>query len=293
MPSNLSYPLLNQRLVDAQGYLARPWQQFFEALAIRVGEARAMTNLELEARTSTTAATAASNAAAIADASVLEAFGAPPTPRPPVPVEQLFAPPPAPRQPLAVEQLFAPPPVPRPAVPVEWLFVPPPSRALPPVFEALFADDGPLARDLWARVGVLEGEEAAGSWTPTLAGAVTAGSHTYTTQAGFAWKRGQLVYATCRILLSAKDAAMAGNVEIRGLPYTSRSTANIIHTWTPSLWSQVTLTANYTSLAGYVNPSQTKIELVESGSAQTALALGSAAIAATTQLIGSVVYLAA
>lgn len=62
-----------------------------------------------------------------------------------------------------------------------------------------------------------------GAWTPTVYGSTTAGVQTYTAQhGGRYYKIGKLVYVQARIALSAKDAAMAGNVMISGLPFASR-----------------------------------------------------------------------
>jgi len=47
MPSNLSYPLYRQPLVDERGFVTRPWQQFLEFLFTRVGADQAFTNTEL------------------------------------------------------------------------------------------------------------------------------------------------------------------------------------------------------------------------------------------------------
>ena len=58
-----------------------------------------------------------------------------------------------------------------------------------------------------------------GTWTPVLSGDVTAGTNTYSIQAGSYHKIGSLVFASCTITLSAKDAAMSGNIYISGLPF--------------------------------------------------------------------------
>lgn len=62
-----------------------------------------------------------------------------------------------------------------------------------------------------------------GSWTPTIAGSTTAGSNTYTTQSGYYYKIGDLVYLTGYIKMSTKDAAMSGNARIAGLPFSVRA----------------------------------------------------------------------
>lgn len=62
-----------------------------------------------------------------------------------------------------------------------------------------------------------------GTWTPTLGGAGTLGANTYTTQNGKWTRFGDLVWATCQVVMSVKDAAMAGGVSIRGLPFAAKS----------------------------------------------------------------------
>jgi len=58
-----------------------------------------------------------------------------------------------------------------------------------------------------------------GNWTPTLYGSTTAGAHTYVTQAGTYIKINNKVTCFGMITLSAKDAAMSGDVRIGGLPF--------------------------------------------------------------------------
>lgn len=62
-----------------------------------------------------------------------------------------------------------------------------------------------------------------GTWTPVLAGATVAGSHTYANQGGTYVKFGNLVWATGIIALSAFDPATSGNMLITGLPFVSSS----------------------------------------------------------------------
>jgi len=58
-----------------------------------------------------------------------------------------------------------------------------------------------------------------GTWTTTLAGATTAGSHTYGTRTGQYLRIGPLVLVSYQITLTAKDGAMAGGLRITGLPF--------------------------------------------------------------------------
>jgi len=258
MPTNLSYPLLSQPLVDPRGYLARPWQQFFEALAIRVGADRAMTNLELEDETSANAATAASNAAAIQAERVVQAFVGPPR-----------------RE--RVEPPFVAPGLPRiaPAVP--------------------FASAHALAAHLWALVASVQASlvPTVSTWTPVLEGASTAGSHTYSQQVGYYWRLGRVVLATWRLTLTAKDAAMAGNVLVTGLPVAAVNVGTV--QWAASLTfvRAVNLSTGYTQVTGLVPPNTTQVQLFENGDNVNEQNIDAAAIASTTALGGTVTYLVA
>jgi len=60
-----------------------------------------------------------------------------------------------------------------------------------------------------------------GTWTPVMAGSSTAGSHTYSTQAGIYTRIGDTVIAAYSINISTKDGAMAGNIQITGLPFSA------------------------------------------------------------------------
>jgi hypothetical protein len=72
-----------------------------------------------------------------------------------------------------------------------------------------------------------------GSWTPTIIGSTTAGAHTYTLQIGRYRRVGGMCYASARVMLATKDAAMAGDVRIGGLPFTVAN--DLMHM--ASIWS--------------------------------------------------------
>jgi len=61
-----------------------------------------------------------------------------------------------------------------------------------------------------------------GTWTPVLEGETTAGSHTYSSQTGVYKKVGTMVWCFGKMLLLSKDAAMAGNIRISGIPFNSK-----------------------------------------------------------------------
>lgn len=58
-----------------------------------------------------------------------------------------------------------------------------------------------------------------GTWTPTLIGASTAGTQTYSVQIGRYIRVGDLVWVLGSITLSAKDGATSGALRISGLPF--------------------------------------------------------------------------
>lgn len=67
-----------------------------------------------------------------------------------------------------------------------------------------------------------------GTWTPTIYGLTTAGVNTYSIQVGEYQKVGNVVVLFFRVTLSAKDLAMAGTIQIGGLPFAiAHQTLNI------------------------------------------------------------------
>lgn len=66
-----------------------------------------------------------------------------------------------------------------------------------------------------------------GSWTPVIRGSTTAGTQTYSLQIGRYIKIANLVFYTCGVVMTAKDAATAGDLQLSGLPFTTRNLANL------------------------------------------------------------------
>ncbi len=58
-----------------------------------------------------------------------------------------------------------------------------------------------------------------GKWTPYIYGTTTAGTHTYSTQYGKYTKIGNVVHIQGVIFMTSKDATMAGEARIGGLPF--------------------------------------------------------------------------
>jgi hypothetical protein len=90
-----------------------------------------------------------------------------------------------------------------------------------------------------------------------------------------------MVIARCYVALSALDAALAGNLLIKGLPYASANIANS-HTSCSIDFQNVTFTANYNQLLAILYPNQTQIQLAQAGSGQAFAYLGQGNINAST-----------
>lgn len=110
-----------------------------------------------------------------------------------------------------------------------------------------------------------------GTFTPTLTGAITAGTTTYTTQAGFYTRIGNLVYCEGYIVITA--ATGTGNATIGGLPFIVKNQSGgatpgpclISGAWT---WPVLT-----TSIVALGLPNTTTFLIYCSGSAQTVLVM--------------------
>ena len=59
-----------------------------------------------------------------------------------------------------------------------------------------------------------------GTWTPIIGGTGGQSGQSYSGQAGYYTKIGRMVYAQCRVALSAKGT-ITGNVLLKGLPFTA------------------------------------------------------------------------
>ena len=122
-----------------------------------------------------------------------------------------------------------------------------------------------------------------GTFVPTIAGGTTAGSNTYSVQTGFYTKIGDRVFFNIDVALSSKDAAMAGNLKINGLPYTPNSTSNNNSAVALGRFDGINLSTNYTTLNAMVQ-SNGFLLVRECGDNVAALTVDVAAIAASTRL---------
>jgi Major tropism determinant N-terminal domain len=136
---------------------------------------------------------------------------------------------------------------------------------------------------------MLAGPYAFGTWTPTLAGAGTAGSPTYTIQSGSYERIGRLVVCRFTVAISALGG-MAGNVEIGGLPFAAASVSNDSGGGPATALAGVTFDSGYTQAALQVNPGNAYAGLVEHGSNKTTQAIAAANLAATSEIAAVLIY---
>jgi hypothetical protein len=135
---------------------------------------------------------------------------------------------------------------------------------------------------------------SSGTFTPTIAGSTTAGAHTYATQQGYYFKIGSLVFINLYVAMSAKDAAMAGNAQIHGLPFTTRNVSNEFPLGNV-IFRSVNLDAagGFYSTYGNILSNNTKIALGQQGDNVVQKNIVAADIAATTAVFLSAWYVAA
>lgn len=128
------------------------------------------------------------------------------------------------------------------------------------------------------------------TWTPVLKGSTTPGTHTYSNQVGYYRRIGSLVVAFFRIDLSSKDAAMAGDVLIGGLPYT-----NLSNNYASISWGEISaidFPTNYTNLgAAFAANTLDQITIRVIGDNQTVATLTASAISSSSRLRGAITYI--
>lgn len=118
----------------------------------------------------------------------------------------------------------------------------------------------------WCIYGATPSNEEEGVWTPTLQGTSTAGSHTAAGSTGKWSRRGDMVRLTGQIVITAKDASMAGNLQIGGVPFATDAVGNQVGTGAVTGFSGFTLPAGFSQL-GIVLLAGGTANLYRSGSA--------------------------
>lgn len=123
-----------------------------------------------------------------------------------------------------------------------------------------------------------------GTWTPTFAGSTTAGTQTYSQQTARYTKIGRLVFVECQMIMTAKDAATAGDLHVRTLPF---ATANVGTANFGSLavgLSKFDLSAGYTQVGLITVINTTSLQLTEMGDNVGGQGLNAAALLADSSL---------
>lgn len=130
---------------------------------------------------------------------------------------------------------------------------------------------------------------ATGTWTPTIRGDGTAGAVTYVRQSGYYFKIGALVYVSAWVQWSA-FAGATGNFEIAGLPFTVANLTNYEPQGPASNITGLTFTANYTYAGMQGTPNTTTALVVQNGSGQGAATIPVGSVAASGQVIFTLIY---
>lgn len=129
----------------------------------------------------------------------------------------------------------------------------------------------------------------ASAWTPTVVGATTAGSATYTVQVGSYEQIGRHVTVRFNVHTSAFSGA-AGALQINGLPLAAAATTNDYGVCSVVYKTGVTLDAGYQSLAGIIINGVSYINLVENGVSSASQNIDVTAGSASMILIGTCEY---
>lgn len=128
-----------------------------------------------------------------------------------------------------------------------------------------------------------------GNWTPTLEGQSVAGANTYALQTGEYLRIGRLVIAFGAVALSAKDAAMSGNVLLGGLPYPS--SAGFGFPSAVNNVSNVALGAGYSQFTIRVRPGNSDAILNKTGDNVELSNVPSSDIGNNVRITSSLIYL--
>lgn len=99
-------------------------------------------------------------------------------------------------------------------------------------------------------------------FTPGIAGSTVAGTNTYSKQKGTATRIGNRVFGEIAIVMTAKDAAMAGSVYVTGLPVPSASSNQSAISVSAS---NFTLSAGFTQFGGEIGGSVDRVLLTKIG----------------------------
>jgi hypothetical protein len=122
------------------------------------------------------------------------------------------------------------------------------------------------------------------NFVPLIGGSTTAGVQTYSLNQGYGWFIGRRFHFDIVIIMTAKDGATAGNLQVTGLPVASRNNAaGRVYNATLGGHSNLTFTAGNQITATVANAG-TVITLFQSGTGLAQAALAAAALNATSAI---------
>jgi hypothetical protein len=129
-----------------------------------------------------------------------------------------------------------------------------------------------------------------GIFTPVLKGQTTPGNNTYSIQTGYYRVIGKRVFIDIYIALTAKDAAMAGNIIIDGLPYVAKSETNHRYGLSIGPYGSIDLDAAKPQISGNIINNTSNIAITVSGDNAAAFGLNATQITGTSSLVISASY---
>lgn len=130
-----------------------------------------------------------------------------------------------------------------------------------------------------------------GNWTPTFQGSTTAGVVTYAKQVGTYLVGANTVTVWGRLEISSITTAMAGELEIAGLPFTSANISDLLFSVEIAQYNKMDLSAGYTQLTGRLLNNSNKLVLMQNGDNVIPIQLNPALAAVGTSIIFSCTYL--
>lgn len=131
----------------------------------------------------------------------------------------------------------------------------------------------------------------AGTFTPLIVGSSVNGANTHSVQVGTYRLSNGVVTYKLNVSITAKDAAMSGDVEIAGLPFTSASGSSTETSAAVGLYTGLTLPSNYNQVGAIHKTSRARITMIRMGSGQTAAYIQSAELGSSAQFLVSGSYL--
>lgn len=129
-----------------------------------------------------------------------------------------------------------------------------------------------------------------GVWQPTVAGTSGTSAHTYAQRLGWYIRIGQQVTVFFRVSLTAKDAGMAGNAKISGLPFAV--TSDTLFASAPVFAEyRADLSTGYNALQGGTVAGGSEIQLTQSGDNITPIFLPAAGVLSVSAFAGQMTYI--